>query len=304
MVAQGKLEKVIIYCSGEELYNQAVKLQDKAEKEWNQPGFECKIIEVLEDSSDYETDASLEIDACAESGEAPETVCRDKTLIISDSEKLLKKLETEGFCGLFVNLITDSFDFKYVTEDISEYDYVGLESVFLRLRGLPWHIARTERTLIREITVEDVPSLYEIYQDERVQKYTDSLYEKIDDEIVYTKEYIRSYYGFYEYGMWIVEDLETGRVIGRAGLEPLEDRVELGYLIAGDYQGAGIGSEVCFTVMNIAREIFECGTIYARCHNDNKSSLRILEKLGFVETQDEKLNAEKEIKNFKIVLGE
>jgi len=287
MVAQGKLEKVIIYCSGEELYNQAVKLQDKAEKEWNQPGFECKII----------VDTDLDSVAFLEESE-------EKVLLVSDNEKLLKKLETEGFCCLFVNLITDSFDFKYVTEDISEYDYAGLESVFLRLRGLPWHIARTERTLIREITVEDVPSLYEIYQDERVKRYTDSLYEKIDDEIVYTKEYIRSYYGFYEYGMWIVENLETGRVIGRAGLEPLEDRVELGYLIAGDYQGAGIGSEVCFAVMNIAREIFECGTIYARCHKDNKSSLRILEKLGFVETQDEKLNAEKEIKIFKIVLGE
>ena len=45
------------------------------------------------------------------------------------------------------------------------------------------------------------------------------LFENIQDEIEYTKSYIKNVYGLYHYGIWILERIEDGKIIGRAGIE-------------------------------------------------------------------------------------
>lgn len=204
-----------------------------------------------------------------------------ETLFVTDNADTYRRWKTKGFKAVPLGLgVSD--ESPYVLEDIEEHTAESLEGVFLRLNGLPWHIAVTERMLIREIALEDVPKLYEIYSDSRVSKFVEPLYEDIDQELEYTSKYIQNCYGFYEFGTWILEDKVTGEVIGRAGLEPLEDRIELGYVIAGDYQGRGLATECCNSIMKIATEILPGETIWARCHIDNVVSKKILDKLGFL----------------------
>lgn len=61
--------------------------------------------------------------------------------------------------------------------------------------------------------------------------FVEPLYD-YETELEYQKAYIENMYGFYEYGMWLVFLKETGRLIGRAGLE----HDEMGYMIAQQFQ--------------------------------------------------------------------
>ena len=49
---------------------------------------------------------------------------------------------------------------------------------------------------IREITVKDVPQLYELYRDASITAFMEPLFADPEQEIAYTKDYIENVYGF------------------------------------------------------------------------------------------------------------
>lgn len=165
-------------------------------------------------------------------------------------------------------------------EDVSE-DY--LKKVYQRAKGLPWEILKTDRLLIREITVEDVPRLYELYADESITRYMESLFSTRQQEEEYTKDYIENIYHFYGYGMWLIALKESGEVIGRAGLEYKEglEGLELGFMLGKDYQHKGYAYEACRAILDYAREELEQDEIYAVVHEENEASITLCKKLGF-----------------------
>lgn len=97
--------------------------------------------------------------------------------------------------------------------------------------------------------------------------------------------YIENRYPFYGYGMWTVVDKETGKVIGRAGIEERtideEDTTELGYMLHYLYRRNGIGFEICQGILEYAKNILYIEEIHGYTHKDNKASKKLLEKLGF-----------------------
>ena len=64
---------------------------------------------------------------------------------------------------------------------------------------------------IREITVKDVPQLYELYRDASITAFMEPLFADPEQEIAYTKDYIENVYGFYGYGMWVLEEKRSGQ---------------------------------------------------------------------------------------------
>ena len=95
----------------------------------------------------------------------------------------------------------------------------------------------------------DIPELYRIGKDQAVRKYIAPMQPTLEEEIVYTKAYVRHMYAFYDFGLWTVlkkENSGPGCVIGRAGLFPsecLDGQIEMGYMIAPECQGKGYGKE-------------------------------------------------------------
>lgn len=180
----------------------------------------------------------------------------------------------------------------YCVENLSDIDAQYLERVYRRFKGIPWDIAETQRLRIREITVEDVMPLYELYGDESVVRYVDSLFPDPEQEIIYTKDYIKNVYGFYGYGMWILEEKISGRVIGRAGLEYREgfDGLELGYMLGAAYQHKGYAYEACRAVLAYGINELEQKVYCSLVDKDNKASIRLCERLGFVSNGMVRLN--------------
>ena len=198
-----------------------------------------------------------------------------------------------------VNLPHSLSGVKNVVEGFEEVDALFLERVYEREHHLPWEIARTDRWILREFTMDDMDGLVELYDQPgvayrivngyQVPGYIEPLLPREEEE-EYQRCYIENMYGFYGYGMWIVTEIRSPHIIGRAGLEnrEYEDGVELemGYVIDPRWQRRGIAYEVCSTIMEYARENTDFPRLNALTEADNVASIALLEKLGFTYLED------------------
>lgn len=165
----------------------------------------------------------------------------------------------------------------YAVESLAELDIEYLERVRRRYNHIPWDIGETDRCLIRELSLADLPALYELYDKPGMTDFVEPLYD-YETELEYQKAYIENMYDFYEYGMWLVFSKETGKLIGRAGLE----HNEMGYMIAPEFQNLGYATEVCRFIVDYARKNTDFEELYCRIDEKNVASVRLAKRLGFV----------------------
>ncbi|MCI7107388.1 MAG: GNAT family N-acetyltransferase [Lachnospiraceae bacterium] len=189
---------------------------------------------------------------------------------------------------------------QMVIEGFEEVDFEFLRRIYERWHGIPWVIAQTERCLIRELSLEDLPALAQLYDQqgvtwrwnekgERIPGYIEPLY-PLEEEKDYQEAYISNMYGYYGYGMWLVTDRVSGMLIGRAGLEHREYdgkvELELGYLIAPQWQSRGIATEICRAILEYARQNLYFERVNALTDAGNVPSIALLERLGFEYIED------------------
>lgn len=166
---------------------------------------------------------------------------------------------------------------RYAVESLAELDIEYLERVRRRYNHIPWDIGETDRCLIRELSLADLPALYALYDKPGMTDFVEPLYD-YETELEYQKAYIENMYDFYEYGMWLVFSKETGKLIGRAGLE----HNEMGYMIAPEFQNLGYATEVCRFIVDYARKNTDFEELYCRIDEKNVASVRLAKRLGFV----------------------
>ena len=220
-------------------------------------------------------------------------------LVESDQEILEAKSEDLPTIGLMTKEVLNHgnalWGADYVVEDINQVDCELLNKVYCRHNNLPLTIAKTKRCLLREMSLDRLDDLFELYAMPGVTDYVEPLFE-YQDEMAYQKEYIKQMYGYFEYGMWLVLDKKTGKLIGRAGLEHreykrpekqnskniiMETELEMGYLISPDYQRKGIATEVCKTIINYARDNTEYKRLNCLINEKNLASIKFAKSLGF-----------------------
>lgn len=209
-----------------------------------------------------------------------------RTLYIVDDADFARQLIFKGQVVIYYlqdNCEEDLSGISHCLQDIEDIDYEYLDQVYCHHNDLSWRVMETDRLIIREIVIEDVEALYEIYQEPMITKYMENLFPEKEDEIEYTQNYRRNVYGFYGYGIWILEEKLSGKIIGRAGLENKEgfDGLELGFVIAVEYQKKGFASEACKAIIYYARDHFEEKNFCALTMKDNIMSINLLKRLGF-----------------------
>lgn len=155
----------------------------------------------------------------------------------------------------------------------------------LRKAGIPVEIARTDQLLIRETVDSDISELYRIGTDQAVRKYIAPMQPTLEEEIVYTKAYVRHMYAFYDFGLWTVLEKDAygqERVIGRAGLFPSErlaGQIEMGYMIAPECQENGYGKEAAEIVLRYAFNVLDLEEVHLFAEKENKASVKLAETL-------------------------
>lgn len=168
-------------------------------------------------------------------------------------------------------------------EGLEEVGFTFLNRVFERHHHIPWIILETERCIVRELSLDDLDALFVLYAWDGMTDYMEPLYD-YEQEKEYQKAYIEHMYGFYGYGMWLVIEKETGRLIGRIGIEHREElggELELGYAIGTPYQRKGYAIEVCTAVLAYSKKEFDISQINCLIEEGNTVSEHLARKLGF-----------------------
>lgn len=228
----------------------------------------------------------------------------DVQVLTLECDKDLKKLRGVDYSGV-VGLVTDErmllqlkalglpvvyysheckggYGADMLLMSFGEIGYDFYQQIFDRHHGQPWVIAETKRCIIRESLLSDLDDFYEIYAQGSVAKYMEPLSCDYQEEQEKLRAYIKNQYPFYGFGTWTIVDSDSGSVIGRAGLEArnMEEGLELGYLIREEYQGQGIGYEVCAKILEFARRELEVTDIFVKVAKDNEKSVKLAKKLG------------------------
>lgn len=207
-------------------------------------------------------------------------------IVISDEKEALLAAKVAGraLIGLWNDKGADLWPASYVVENLEDLDSRFLEQVVRRTYGLPWKIGETGRLLIREFQSEDAGKV--------PREETD----REEDRIFYTPEnlsqYIQCQYGFYEYGLWALEDKKTGELVGKAGItqgcygrKPWKEEdmlyLELGYHVFKPYRRRGYAREACRKIVEVVTQAAQrpC-CIYAKIDASNKASIRVAESCG------------------------
>lgn len=237
------------------------------------------------------------------------------TVTISDEEQALLAAKAAG--RVVVGLLhgeerRNLSAAEYLVEELETADRQYLERVVRRNLGLPWMIAETERVIIREFTLEDIPWMMQAEAG-----LSGGMWEA--GEKAGWEAYIRNQYCFYEYGLWAVvrksdnvilgvagvSDCDIGRIRGldvKGTVNPADAvntsrasanmQLELGYHIFESYQGQGYAVEACRTILDYIKKELDC-PVYAVTYAANERSVRLLSKLDF-ELIEQRYNAEKQ----------
>ena len=210
------------------------------------------------------------------------TIALGKELGVATMAYMNSEIPNQSYSG--VDMLVEGFD---------EVDVDFLEKVWQRHHRIPWTILETNRCVIRELTLDDLDALFELYEDGEIDKYTDPLY-PYEEEKEFQRAYIENMYRYFGYGLWLVFSKETGELIGRAGLEHREYHeeieLELGYIIGTRYQGQGLATEICEAILEYAKENTGFERINTLIEEGNIASKKLSEKLGFSHVEDFELD--------------
>jgi len=207
-------------------------------------------------------------------------------LLVTDSPSVFSYYKEIGVQVLVCIYNDSDFDLflgaTYFVMDPEEADYTYYLRVYQRIHELPWEMYQTKRLIVRETTESDVDAFYEMYKDSRMTEYMEPLYEDLEAERKYVKEYREKVYSCQGFGIWTLIRKSDGAVIGRAGLNYRTgfSEVEIGFAIGTDYWNEGYATEAILSILKFAKKE-KLGAVNALVMSGNAASKHVLEKTGF-----------------------
>lgn len=204
---------------------------------------------------------------------------RESGLVISGKEAVLSWAKEQKIASIAYRDGTADM----IVEGFEEVGTQFLVRSFERYHNIPWKILETKRCIVRELELGDIDALFELYSDPKMTEYMENLF-PYKKEIEYQKAYIENMYRFYGYGMWLVFEKASGKLIGRAGVEHREElggELELGYAIGTDFWHQGYATEVCRAILDYVKEELYFEEVSCLIESGNKVSVNFAKKLGF-----------------------
>lgn len=141
-------------------------------------------------------------------------------------------------------------------------------------------IFETERLVVRELTLDDLPAFILLEGNPNVVRYTgyntatpseakEDLFHIINN---YTAKHPDKL-------IWAAVDKENGSFIGTVALVPFNQHtLEIGYRLLEEYWNQGFASELCPKLIEFGLTFDEIDTIYAEADVQNVASIQILER--------------------------
>lgn len=144
-------------------------------------------------------------------------------------------------------------------------------------------LLETNRLRIREFTTADAPFIFELLNTpEWISNIGDRGIKTLQDAENYIKEKYLPLYDAVGIGAYVSELIETGEIIGTCGLykRPDLDYPDIGFALLPKFVNKGYAYEAAKALMDFAKNELGLNTILGITISENKSSLKLLQKLG------------------------
>lgn len=143
----------------------------------------------------------------------------------------------------------------------------------------------TKRLLLRPITEEDAPAIYEYASNPKVAQHTLwDHHQSLQDSLNFICGYVAERYKNQEpepFGIALKSSPQ--KIIGTVGcfwISKPYQTMELGYALAESYWNKGIATEASRTILDFVFKNYAVRRIQAPCRIENIGSKRVMEKLG------------------------
>ena len=160
----------------------------------------------------------------------------------------------------------------------------------------PFPILTTERLTLRQLVINDEQEIFALRSDSEINKYLDRQESKtIEDArsfIIKVTENIKNNGSIY----WAITLSKSKTFVGTICLFDFSDentKCEIVYELLPTFQRQGIMKEATEKIIDYAFQTIQIKRIEAFTHKDNQSSIKLLEKLAFQNSDDpDKTNSE------------
>jgi len=140
----------------------------------------------------------------------------------------------------------------------------------------------TERLLLRPYREGDLDDLHAMFSDPEHMRWYPAPFERADSRGWLERQLAR--YQDPGFGLWIVEDRQTGEFLGTAGPAPMlvesVEHVEIGWHTKPGRKGEGIAPEAGAAARDWAFENLEVDHLISLVRPENTGSNRVARKIG------------------------
>lgn len=159
-------------------------------------------------------------------------------------------------------------------------------------------ILKTQRLILREFRESDLDAYAEMCADEEVMCYIGTAKVLSRAESWRSMAAIIGHWYLRGYGLWAVEEQQSGETIGRIGCWKPEGwiGVEIGWSLRRAFWGRGFATEAGLASIDFAFTKLQQSHVISLIRPDNAASRRVADKLG------EKLQGETEVLGNKAVV--
>jgi ribosomal-protein-alanine N-acetyltransferase len=141
---------------------------------------------------------------------------------------------------------------------------------------MPFPILTTERLTLRQLVINDEREIFTLRSDSEINKYLDR---QISNTIDDARNFIKS-----DSLYWAITLSDKNILVGTIclfGFSNENYKCEIGYELLTNFQGQGIMKEAVEKVIDYAFNTIKVKKIEAFLHRDNQSSIKLLEKFSF-----------------------
>lgn len=143
----------------------------------------------------------------------------------------------------------------------------------------------TDRLILRERTINDLESCLLMDRDPEVVQYIDGPWNSPEKHKNFVIERISHRYpdGL---GYWTIEAKKDHRFLGWILLIPIDltsSNIEIGWRLIRDAWGRGYATEAAKVILHHAVNTVGIKKLYADIHPENIGSMKVAEKLGFID---------------------
>jgi|SRR5690349_7294908 len=140
----------------------------------------------------------------------------------------------------------------------------------------------TERLLLRPFRNADLEEYAKIFSDPEVVRFLGDGKTLSRADAWRQMAVILGHWELRGYGMWVVEEKQSGALMGRIGFWQPEGwpDFELGWTLAREQWGKGYATEGARAALRFAFEELDRVHVVSLIHPENRASIRVAERLG------------------------